>query len=221
MSPSSFVSQSDWLVVPGCLSSLVSLHFPSSFVSQSYWLVVPGCLSSLVFLHLFPNLAHGVRLFGCLPVHLSPSLTGWWCPAVCLHLAPYICFPIWLMVSGSSDVSQYMCLPVWLAGDARQFVFTCLLTFVSQSGSWCPALRMSPSSFVSQSDWLVVPGCLSSLVSLHLFPSLVDVSLHLCPFICLPLCLVASGSSDVFSLLSLVSHQVSLSMCLPSCWSPN
>ena len=144
--------ESDWLVVPGCLSSLVSLHlfpnlahsvrlfgclpvhlspsltgwwcpavclhlspyicFPSSFVSQSYWLVVPGCLSSLVFLHLFPNLAHGVRLFGCLPVHLSPSLTGWWCPAVCLHLSPYICFPIWLMVSGSSDVSQYICLPV-------------------------------------------------------------------------------------------------------------
>ena len=37
---------------------------------------------------------------------------------------------------------------------------------------WCPALRMSQHSFVSQSDWLVVPGCLSSLVSLHLFPNL-------------------------------------------------
>ena len=90
-----------------CPALRMSQH---SFVSQSDWLVVPGCLSSLVSLHLFPNLAHGVRLFGCLPAHLSPSLTGWWCPAVCLHLSPYICFPVW-----------WMCL------------FTCVPSFVSHS----------------------------------------------------------------------------------------
>ena len=42
-----------------------------------------------------------------------------------------------------------------------------------------------------------------------------DVSLYLFPFICLPLCLMVSGSPDVFSLLSLVPHRLSLAMCLP------
>ena len=258
MSPSSFVSQSDWLVVPGCLSSLVSLHLfpkficlpvllasgarllvftclptfvsqsgswcpalrmsPSSFVPQSDWLVVPGCLSSLGSLHLFPNLAHGVRHFGCLPVHVSPSLTGWWCPAVCLHLSPYVCFPIWLMVSGSSDVSQLICLPVWLAGGARLFVFTCLPTFVSQFG-----------------------GCVSSLVSLHLSPALSSgirifgclffaftclssgVSFHVSPIllvsqlICLQSRVCLCGGVGLYSLVIIcLSPSVSYFICLRS-----
>ena len=62
-------------------------------------------------------------------------------------------------------------------------VSACLPSFVPECGSCCPALRMS---FFT---------CL-----LHLS---LDVCLHLSPFICLIVWLVASGSSDLSSLVSL------------------
>ena len=57
--------------------------------------------------------AGGVRLSGCLQIHLS-SL---W--------RQFICLPVWLVLSGCPFVSPYS------------------NSFVSQSGWWCPALRMS------------------------------------------------------------------------------
>ena len=93
---------------------------------------------------------------------MSPSLTGWWCPAVCLHLSPYICFPIWLMVSGSPDVSLYSFpfngLSPGMPSAAP--VFGCLSLLVSRH------LTPSLASVVQ------VSGCFSSLVSLHLSPAL-------------------------------------------------
>ena len=106
-------------------------------------------LSGCLLIHLSLSLVHGVRLFRCLPIHLSP-LFGWWCLA--LRMSP----------NGNS--------------------------FVSQCGQCCSALWM--------------------------------YHFYLFPFICLPLCLVVSGSSDVFSLfqwslIRYLSPCVSQFICLP------
>jgi hypothetical protein len=84
--------------------------------------------------------------------------------------------------------------------DVRLHLSTCRLLFVSQSGSWCPALRMSLFTLFPLINYLSpgmpsaapVFGCLSLLVSRHLTPSLASVvrvsgcfsslvSLHLSP----------------------------------------
>ena len=106
------------------------------------------------------------------------SQSGWWCPA--LRMSPNSFFfpycnsflPVWLVVSGSPDVSN-------------SFVSPYINSFVSQSGWWCPALRMSPIHlspliaihFVSQSGWWcpalrMSPIHLSPLTAIHLSPSL-------------------------------------------------
>ena len=151
----SFVSQSGWWcpalrMSPIHLSSLVAIHF-----SQSGWWcpalrMSPIHLSPLIAIHLSPSLAGGVRLSGCLQF-------------ICLPLKQFICLPVWLVVSGSPDVS-------------KSFVSPYSNSFVSQSGWWCPALRMSPIH-------------LFPLIAIHLSPSLAGgVRLSGClQFICLPL----------------------------------
>ena len=95
-------------------------------------------------------MAGGFRLSGCLQF-------------ICLPLYRFICLTVWLVVSGSPAVSNSF---VSLYNDL----------FVSQSGWWCPALRMSPIH-------------LSPLIAIHLSPSLAGgVRLSGClQFICLPL----------------------------------
>ena len=68
----------------------------------------PIHLFPLVAIHLSPSLAGGVRLSGCLQF-------------ICLPLKQFICLPVWLVVSGSLDVSNSFVppysnsfLPVWL-----------------------------------------------------------------------------------------------------------
>ena len=78
----------------------------------------PEFICPLVAIHLSPNLAGGVQLSGCLQF-------------ICLPLSQLICFPIWLVVSRSLAVSN-------------SFVCPYINSFVSQSGWWCPALRLSP-----------------------------------------------------------------------------
>ena len=145
-----------WLVVsgsPDVSNSFVS-PYSNSFVSQSGWWcpalrMSPIHLSPLTAIHLFPSLAGGVRLSGCLQF-------------ICLPLQQFICFPVWLVVSGSPDVSN-------------SFVSPYSNSFVSQSGWWCPALRMSPIH-------------LSPLIAIHLSPSLAGgVRLSRClQLICFP-----------------------------------
>ena len=53
----------------------------------------PIHLSPLIAIHLSPSLAGGVRLSGCLQF-------------ICLRLKQFICLPVWLVVSGSLDVSN-------------------------------------------------------------------------------------------------------------------
>ena len=134
----------------------------------------PIHLSPLIAIHLSPSLAGGVRLSGCLQF-------------ICLPLKQFICLPVWLVVSGSPDVSNSFVspysnsfLPVWLVVSgspdvSNSFVSPYSNSFVSQSGWWCPALRMSPIH-------------LSSLIAIHLSPSLAGgVRLSGClQFICLP-----------------------------------
>ena len=131
---------------PAVSNSFVS-PYSNSFVSKSGWwcpalLMSPIHLSSLIAIHLSPSLAGGVRLSGCLQ---------------------FICLPLWLVVSGSPDVSN-------------SFVCPYSNSFVPQSGWWCPALRMSPIH-------------LSPRIASHLSPSLAGgVRLSGClQFICLPL----------------------------------
>ena len=103
-----------------------------------------------------------------------------------------------------------------LAGSVRLFDVCLHLSrslaghsFVSHSGSWLPALRMSV--FTCLSVWLVVSGSLD--VCPRLSPSMclpawlvasgsADVCLHVSPSMCLPVSLVAHGSPDVFLHLS-------------------
>ena len=79
------------------------------------------------------------------------SQSGWWCPVLWMspiHLSPLkqlIGLPIWLVASGSPDVSN-------------SFVSPYSNQFVSQSGWWFPALRLSPIH-------------LSPLKAIHLSPS--------------------------------------------------
>ena len=175
----------------------------------------------------------GVRLFPGGGVRLSRCLSS------LVNLSPFICFPIWLMVSGSPDVSQFMCLPVAihlspsLAGGVQLFVFTCLASSPSLAGgvrlsrclpihlspsasSWCPAL-----AFVSKSGWWC-PDLWMSFLCFH-------VSLIMCLsprvsqfYACLLICLQASvclsllvvvSGSFACSLLC-VFHHLSLTFCL-------
>ena len=76
-----------------------------------------------------------------------------------------------MVVSGSPDVPnsfvplwQLICLPIWLVVSSslavsNSFVCPYINSFVSQSGWWCPALRLSPIH-------------LSPLVATHLSPNL-------------------------------------------------
>ena len=125
----------------------------------------PIHLSFLIAIHLSPNLAGGVGLSACRQL-------------ICLPIKQFICLPVWLVVSGSPDVSNAFVSPYSmqfispsLAGGVRlsgclQIHFSSLTAIhFSQSGWWCPALRMSPihlsplialiaiHSFVSQSGW--------------------------------------------------------------------
>ena len=97
------------------------------------------------------------------------SQSGWWCPALWMspiHLSPHIAINLspspWLVVSGSPAVSN-------------SFVSLYIDLFVSQSGWWCPALRLSPIH-------------LSPFITIYLSPSLAGgVRLSGClQFICLP-----------------------------------
>ena len=155
----------------------------NSFVSQSSWWcpalwLSPIHLFALISTHLFPSLAGGVRLFGCLQF-------------ICLPLWQLICLPIWLVVSGFGCLQficlalwQLICLPVWLVVSGSSAVSVTLVmsgslavsnSFVSKSGWW--RLCLPNDSFVSQSGWWcpafrLAPIHLSPLVTLHLSPSL-------------------------------------------------
>ena len=215
----------------GCLHFMcLSLSYRDSFVSQCGWWcpalrMSPIHLSPLTAIHLSPSLAGGVRLSGCLHfmcLSLSyrdsfVSQCGWWCPALwmsplhvsLLIVSRFICLPVWLVVSGSLDVSKFICPPLW------QFI--CLPVWLVVSGSTdvskfiCPPLWQ----FICLPVWLVVSGsldvstsCVSRYrIAIHLSPSVAGVVrlsgclqfiyLPLQQFICLPVWLVVSGSLDV------------------------
>ena len=153
---------------PDVSNSFVS-PYSNSFVSQSGWWcpalrMSPIHLSPLIAIHLSPSLAGGVRLSGCLQF-------------ICLPLKQFICLPVWLVVSGSLDVSN-------------SFVSPYSNSFVSQSGWWCPPYS---NSFVSQSGWWcpalrMSPIHLSPLIAIRLSPSLAGgVRLSRClQLICFP-----------------------------------
>ena len=105
--------------------------------------------------------------------NLFVSQSGWWFQALRLfpiHLSPHI--PIHLSPSLAGGVRLFGCLQF-------SFVFPYNDSFVSQSGWWCPALRMSPihlSSLIaihfSQSGWWcpalrMFPIHLSPLITIH------------------------------------------------------
>ena len=164
-----------WLVVSG--SPDVSNSFVSPYSKSGLWCpalrMSPIHLFPLIAIHLSPSLAGGVRLSGCLQF-------------TCLPLKQVICLPIWLVVPGSPDVSI-------------SFVSLYSNSFVSQSGWWCPALRMSPIHLSplkaihlspSLAGGVRLSGCIDlfSLIAIHLSPSLTGgVRLSGClHFICHP-----------------------------------
>ena len=156
-----------------------------------------------------------IHLSPLLAIHLSPSLAVSGSPDVSnSFVSPYSnsFLPVWLVVSGSPDVSN-------------SFVSPYSNSFVSQSGWWCPALRMSPIH-------------LSPLIAIHLSPSLAGgvrlsgclkfICFPLQQFICLPVWLVVSGSPDVFAVAAkfsqLLPSLLGLLSSLPpvsQMWSPS
>ena len=137
-------------------TSVVSHYYRKSLVSQSSWWcpALRPCrihLFPLKGIHLSPSLAGDVRLSG----HLE---------LICFPLKEFICLKVWLVVSGSSAVSNSFVSPYHRN------------SFVSQSGWWCPALWPSRIH-------------LFPLIGIDLFPSLaggVRLSGRL-EFICPPL----------------------------------
>ena len=134
-----FICLPVWLVVSRALDVSNSFVSPSSqsFVSQSGWwcpalLMSPTHLSFFIAIHLSPTVAGGVGLSVCLQF-------------ICFPLKQLIGLPVWLVASGSPDVSN-------------SFVSPYSNQFVSQSGWWFPALRLSPIH-------------LSPLKAIHLSPS--------------------------------------------------
>ena len=214
----SFVSQSGWWCPALAVSNSCVSPCGNPFVSQSGWWCSALCVSRSPCGWWCPALAMS-KLFAsrlwqliCLPVWLVASgflpvsiQLGWWCPG--LRLSPIHLFPLVAM-----HLSPSLASGVRLLG-CLQFIFVSQYndSFVSQSGWWCPALRLSPIH-------------VSSLVAIDLFPSLAGgVWLLAClQFICLPplwqfiglpIWLVVSGSSPVSnSLSSLVAIDLSPSL---------
>ena len=167
LSPNSFVSQvlCQGLCPPsGDLSpnSFVFHHSPTAYCwgTQFYLKMCPPCVRGCV------------RLPGLCVSHQSPNS---------LLLAFSILFQavsgyVQMVVSGSPDVPnsfvplwQFICLPIWLVVSSslavsNSFVCPYINSFVSQSGWWCPALRLSPIH--------LSPIHLSPLVATHLSPNL-------------------------------------------------
>ena len=130
-------------------------------------------------------------------MHLSPSFAGGvqlsrYLQFIRLPLYQSICLPVWLVASGSPHVSNSFVSP-----DSN--------SFVSQSGWWCPALRMSP--------FHLSPLTASLPCGVRLSGCLQFIRLPLYQFICLPVWLVASG----YVSNSLVSPY-SNSFVSQSCW---
>ena len=106
---------------PAVLSPLTAIHFSPSVAGGVFNLLVrlialhlsgqsgwwfaarrlrlsPIDLSILLAIHLFPGLTGGVRLPGCLQVS-------------CFPLYHFICFPVWLVVSGPLAISNSFVSP--------------------------------------------------------------------------------------------------------------
>ena len=135
---------------PSCLPDLVPQSFLNSFLN-----CFPN-VYSLAF-NLKPSLLLGCKAVLILDVRLPcVSHSGYWCPTLRISLVtvlvsrfPFMCLPLWLMVSGSPDASPhwslFTCLPVWLSTASgvrlswcclalRVSLFTCLPSCVSHSG---------------------------------------------------------------------------------------
>ena len=179
----SFVSQSGWWCPALAVSNSCVSPCGNPFVSQSGWWCSALCASrspcgwwcpALAMSKLF---ASRLWQFICLPVWLVASgflpvsiQLGWWRPG--LRLSPIYLFPLVAM-----HLSPSLASGVRLLG-CLQFIFVSQYndSFVSQSGWWCPALRLSPIH-------------VSSLVAIDLSPSLAGgVRLSGClQVICFPL----------------------------------
>ena len=113
-----------------CLSSAVSLFM---CLPALWW--GPALHMSLIHVSPFICLEVGAQLFGCLS------------SVVFLHvyLPPFICLAVWLVVSGSPDVSlhlfPFVCFPVWLAESGSSGV--CLYMSPSLAGGGV-CLHLSP-----------------------------------------------------------------------------
>ena len=138
-----------WLVASGSPDVSISFVSPysNSLVSQGCWRrpalrMSPFHLSPLMAIHVSPSLAGGVRL-SSIAIHLSHSLAGGvrlsgCLQFICLPLQQFMCLPVWLVASGSPDVSN-SCV-----SGGVQTCFPYSNSSVFQSGLWCPALCMSP-----------------------------------------------------------------------------
>ena len=151
---------------PHVSNSFVS-PYGNSCVSQSGWCpalrMSPIDLFPLIATDLSPSLAGGVGLSACLQL-------------ICLPFKQLICLPVWLVVSGSLDVSnayfslkQFICLPVWLVVSgspdvSNSFVspFSNHLSAMVTGGVWRSAcfqfMCLPLRQFICLPVWLVVSG---------------------------------------------------------------
>ena len=176
-----FVSQSGWWcpVLRMSVFTCLKIH-----ICLPVWLVVSGspdvCLHLSQNSYLSPSLPGGVWFSGCLSSLVSKfifvSQSAWWC--LVLRMSVFTCLKI------------HICLPVWLV----------------LSGSPDVCLHLSQNSYLSPTlaGCVRLFGCVSSLISFHLSPTLSNGCL-LRAFTCLSYSSCVSG------------HHLSLFMCLWAC----
>ena len=139
------------------------------------------------------------------------SQSGWWCPA--LRMSPIVSPYSNSFVSQSGWPLIAIHLSPNLAGGVRlsgclQIHFSSLAAIhFSQSGWWCPALRMSPIHLSPLTASLACGVRLSAVLQFIYFPFL--------QCICLPFLLVVSGSPAVSNLFG---SSYSNSFVSQSCW---
>ena len=114
---------------------------------------------------------------------------------------------LYLSLSPCVSHSGYWCPTLWISFVTvlvSWFPLMCLPLWLMVSGS--PDASLHWSLFICLRVWLVVSPILASVVWLSR-----------CPSLPLPSCVCHSGKwcPDVFSLLSLGSHDLSLTICLP------
>ena len=162
---------------PHVSNSFVS-PYSNSFVSHSGWWwpvlrMSPIHLSPLIATRLSPSLAGGVRLSGCLQIHLSSfgdssfvSQSGWWCPSWMspIHLCSLIVSHLSPSLAGGVRLSGCRLLVASKVSQLLPSLLHLLSSFPPVSQMWSPSCLLDVSQVRLPRCCLPVASKVSTLV---------------------------------------------------------